>query len=235
MQFELKHLKSLQNHNYAFLIFWMPLLLAAYIVSIIIAWQIFGAASVVRWASHLNRWFEASTKISFMQSVFQLGAATSAAFAIAGPQIQHALGPRVQGAIQHAKRASMQPNAPMGALKQIAQTLRHYDKFKKDEAAMRRSRIYPFHLTITATNILLLLWSSVIDPRGEIQNKWAVIILFGCIFAPFVELKDAFSQARHIRPLIQKAMDACDSNMFKRIEAARNTIEAEIKAYPFDP
>lgn len=223
---------KIYNHPYAILIFWMPLSLFIFIVFIVIASKFFGMQKVNIWLNKRNEWFEASTKINYVQSVFQLGATTSAAFAIAGPQIQHALGPRVQGAIQHARLALRKPDPPVIALRHLIQSLQRYDRHKRDDAALRRSRLYPFHLTIAFLNIFLLIWSSVIDPRGEVQNKYAIILMFICIFAPFVELRDTFLEARHIRPIIQKANDACDSRISERIEAAKDAIEAEVKPYP---
>lgn len=220
------------NHPYAFLIFWMPLLFLVFVILVVVASQFFGTQKVAIWLAKRGKWFEDTTKINYMQSVFQLGAATSAAFAIAGPQIQHALGPRVQGAMQHTKLALRKPDAPITALKQLLRSLQRYDKHKRDDAALRRSRLYSLHLTIALMDIALLIWSSVIDPRGEIPNKWAIILMFICIFAPFLELRDTFLEARHIRPIIQKANDACDSRIPGQIEAAKDAIETEIKSYP---
>lgn len=223
---------KIYNHPYAFLIFWMPVFLLIFIVFIVAASEFFGMQKVNLWLYKRNKWFEASTKINYMQSVFQLGAATSAAFAIAGPQIQHALGPRVQKSIQHARLALRKPDPPVIALRHLIQSLQRYDRHKRDDAALRRSRLYPFHLSIALLNIFLLIWSSVIDPRGEIQDIYAIILMFICIFAPFSELRDTFLEARHIRPIIQKANNACDSRISERIEAAKDAIEAEIKPFP---
>lgn len=209
----------------------MPLLFFVSLIIVVAAGEVFGMQKVIILLGKRNKWFEDSTKLNYMQSVFQLGAATNAAFAIAGRQIQHALGPRVQGAIQHVRLAIRKPDPPVVALRQLAESLRRYDKYKRDDAALTRSRLYSIYITVALLDILLLVWSSVIDPRGEIQNKYAMILMFICIFAPFLELRDIFLEARHIRPIIQKANDACDSRIPERIEAAKNAIEAEIKSY----
>lgn len=213
-------------------LFWIFIILIAFIILILVATELFGAQKVNRRLIYWNKWFEATTKINYMQSIFQLGAATSAAFAIAGPQIQHALGPRVQGAIQHARLAIRKSNPPINALKDLIRILQRYDQYKRDNAALRRSRLYSFHLGITLLNIFLLIWTSLIDPRGEIQNKYALMLIIVCIFAPLIDLRDIFLEARHVQPIIQKAKDACDTRKPERIEAAKDAIEAEIKLYP---
>ena len=223
---------NLPENEYVQVLLLLLTLLASFLLFAVISTMLFGFQNVFRWSFHFNRWFDSTTKINHMQSVFSLGAATSAAFAFAGPQIQHALGPRVQEAIQHARLALRKPNSPSASLKLLIRKLYLYDRHKRDDAATRRSNLFPFHLTITLINVLFLVWTALIDPRGELQNKYALILIFVCIFAPLVDLRDVFFEARRIRPILQKAKDACDSGIPEQIDTAADAIEAEIKRYP---
>lgn len=201
---------------------------------IIIGIAIFGVHRINHWSYSFNLWMLNSTKISYMQPMFQLGAATSIAFAVAGPQIQHALGPRIVGAVQSAKVAMHKPNAPVSTIKPLIRNLQHYDKYKRELVAYTRSNLYPSHLFIAYSNIILLFWSSLIDPRGEIQNQWAVLVVILSIMFPLTDLIDAFIEAHHIRPILQEAKDACNSGISERVAAVCQAVNAEIKPLPTD-
>jgi len=217
-----------------FVIYFLQIIIVSllFLLLIEIASLFVGAQKINLWLAYLNKWFESTSKISYMQSVFSLGAATSAAFAFAGPQIQHALGPRVQKAMQYARFALRKPNASSSSLKSLIKQLHLYDKHKRDDAAMRRSNLFPFHLIITFVNVFFLVWTALIDPRGELRNKYALILIFVCIFAPLIDLRDAFFEAHRIRPIIENTKSACDSGIPEQIDAATDAIEAEIKRYP---
>jgi len=202
------------------------------IVLLVLGSTIFGVHRVNIWLSRSVIWRYKSTKISYMQSMFQLGAATSIAFAVAGLQIQHALGPRIIGAIQSAKLAMSKPNAPVATLKSLISSLQNYNRYKRTLVGYTRSYLYRAHIFIAFCNIILLVWSSLIDPRGEIQSQWAFFVVVFTIMFPLTDLVDTFIEAHHIRPILQEAKNACSSDVIERIEAVCCAINAEIKPFP---
>lgn len=88
--------------------------------------------------SRFEIWGLGWTKINYMQSMFQLGIATSAAFAIAGPEIRHALGPSTKGVTEYIKVKMKEPNSPVDYLKRLVQELRKYDNCKNTNAKNAR-------------------------------------------------------------------------------------------------
>ncbi len=179
-----------------------------------------------------QKWLVGMTKIAPLQSWFQLGAATSIAFAVAGPQIQHALGPRVEGGIQKARTVMCYPNAPIENLKALIQALRDYESYKRELVGYTRGRLYTLHLYFATINIFLLFWSSAIDPFGKIPNFPALLLCILCIIFPFLDLIVASLEANHIRPILQKAMNVCDGGNSTEIRTSCDAIRAEIKPFP---
>ena len=191
-----------------------------------------GTFRVNKWLIRIVRWSFLSTKINYMQSIFQLGAATSIAFAIAGPQIQHALGPRTQGALRHAKLAINKPTGLTSKSRKLISILHNYDRYQREYSALGRGNLYILHCSMALINFTLLLWFSLIDPRGQIPNGIAALIIMFSMFVPLVDLSRTFTDARHIRPMLQEARKACDSGMPDRIDAISARLEAEIKPLP---
>ncbi len=200
------------------------------IIASLIATFIFLA--ILPYSHTAQKWLVGKTKLSAMQSIFQLGAATSIAFAVAGPQIQHALGPRVKGTIQNAKIAMRDPNVPLQALENLVQALRDYEIYKRELVGYTKGNLYGLHLYVALFDILLLFWSSVIDPIGKIPNFPAILLCVLCIIFPMIDLFDASREALHMKPILKRAKDACDTGVANEIQTASKDIRAEIKPFP---
>ena len=191
-----------------------------------------GIIWVNKWIYKISAWILANTKIGHMQSIFQLGTATSIAFAIAGPQIQHALGPRAQGALRHVRHAISKSHTEVSELRKLLVALQNFNNYKREYGGLGRGNLYPLHYLMAIINFALLFWSSLIDPGGGIPNGIAFLIITASMFVPFVDLNDAFFAARHIRPMLQEAKTACDSGDPGRIDAICAKFQNETKPLP---
>lgn len=193
---------------------------------------LFGISRVSEWMFRLTKWPFGSTAINYMQSMFQLGAATSIAFAIAGPQIQHALGPRAQSVIRHVRLANNESSEAASKLRNLADILLKFDAYEQDYWSLGRGNLYKLHFSMALINFVMLSWSSLIDPRGRILNGIAFLVIISSMFIPLIDLSRTYIEARRIRPMLQEAKNACDSGRPDRIDAICAKIEAEIKPLP---
>lgn len=125
-----------------------------------------------------NFWIVSSTAVTHMQSMFQLGAATSIAFAIAGPQIRHALGPKITRMMRYVYRKKHDSEVLVINLKYLIDALKIFDISKIYYYDDLRGNLFGLHLFTIFYNIFLLLWSSLLTLDGLIPNGIAVFLLF---------------------------------------------------------
>ena len=212
------------------LAFWFTGLIVVFVILVLI--PLFGTHQVNRWMLQSIIWSISSTKINYMQSMFQLGAATSIAFAIAGPQIQYTLGPRVQGLIRYAKSTVSKSSNLAPKLTELINVLQNYDGYNQEYWALARGNLYNLHFLMASINLSLLIWSSLIDPRGAILNIVAFFVIMFSMLFPMADLSRTYVEARHIRPILQEAKNACSSGTPDRIDAICAKIKAETKPLP---
>ena len=205
-------------------------LIVVFMLSVLM--PLFGTQKVSRWMLQSVIWSISSTKINYMQSMFQLGTATSIAFAIAGPQIKHALGPRAQRVIRYVNFSISGSSGPALNLRKLVDVLKNFDKYTQDYWELGRGNLFKLHLIAALINFLMLFWSSLIDPRGQILNGIAFVLIMYSMFVPLADLYRTYIKARHIRPMLQEAKNACDSGTPDRIDAICAKIEAETKPLP---
>ncbi len=181
--------------------------------------------------ANFNQWCSSSTKVEHMRSMFALGAATSIAFAVAGPQLQHALGPKINLTIEYVSKKARNSNTTKTSLERMIDLLNQLNRSQKIYFDDLRGNLYSLHFFVTLGNVLLLLWSSLIRPDGAILNIYALMIIFASIIFPIFDLNDVYRKARQTQPILQKSKSACDSGMPKLVETVCKSIGGEIKSY----
>lgn len=177
----------------------------------------------------VNFWLVGSTKINSLQSMFQLGVATSAAFIVAGPHIRHALGPKIKEAIIYARQKAAEVNGPIQELANFARTLSKYDKYKQNDTDYLRRNLYLPYLCVMLLNYIMLFWSSSIDPNGKMLNPIALLITLACMILPLFDLAFTYNDSLGIRRILQRAKIACDSGKPEEIIAVCAVLESEMK------
>jgi len=159
------------------------------------------------------------------------GAATSIAFAVAGPQLQHALGPKINVTIDYVNGKIEQSQMTNNKLKCMVDLLIKLNVSQKMYFDDLRGNLFGLHLFVALGNVLLLLWLSLIRPDGTIINIYALMIIFVSIIFPLFDLNDVYRKARQIQPILKKSKSACDSEIPKLTEAVCRNIEEEIKSF----
>ena len=180
------------------------------------------------------RWPDRTTKLNYMQSIFQLGAATSIAFALAGPQIRHVLGPKIRIVKLFVNTTATKHPNQLQESSLLVHSLCTLEDHQQDLGETQRGALYIIHLSAILYNVIILIWSSLIDPNGKIWNAGAFYLLIGCIGFPMIDLIQAYTDSSPIRRLLQQVKSACESGNPTEISLIRKKIDNFILSSPID-
>lgn len=180
------------------------------------------------------QWQVKGTKLNYLQLMFQLGTATSIAFALAGPQIRHVLGPKIRITKNFIRRISIIYGSCAQGIGLLEDTLCSLENHQQDLGETQRGAMYIIHLSAILFNLLMLIWSSLIDPNGRVWNIGAVYLLIGCMGFPLIDLIMAYLGTNPIRQLLQQVRSACESRKPEEIERVRRKINEFIEASSVD-
>lgn len=204
-----------------------------FLATLFIGFAIFYSTSP-KLALKAQQWQNGSTKLNYMQSIFQLGAATSIAFALAGPQIRHVLGPKIKMIRLVIENAVGMEEGCTDQNNNIVHRLHFLEQHQQDLGEMQRGALYLIHLSAIAYNIVMLIWSSIIDPNGKIWNVGAVYLLIGCIGFPSIDLVQAYTNANPLRDLLRQVKSAFENRKSEEIDHVCKRIDDFITASPID-
>lgn len=208
----------------------IKILLALLIVSLLSAFLLLYKPATI--------WYYSEMPISNLQSVFQLGIATSIAFALGRPYFRHALGPDLQRTIRYIYTRSKHYSLPQMEFFKLIFHIREYRRYEEGLVALSQPYFFILYSLSALANTLLLLWSSAINSTGSTLSRNALTLCMVATALFVLGVWDAYVGARRMQLLLRKARSACDSGKSEYIAAICEEIKGKMKEirlgdYPF--
>ena len=185
-----------------------------------------------------TEWFYSETPVSNLQSVFQLGIATSLAFALGRPYFRHALGPDLQRTIRYIQVRSKYYILPESEFVKLIRHIREYRRYEEGLVALSQPYFFILYSISAFLDIVLLFWSSTINSTGSVLSRNALLLCLLATSLLVLGVLDAYIAARRMQLVLRKARSACDSGKSENIISVCNEIESKMKEvrlgdYPF--